>query len=151
MSLPLRSTQYCRRLTGRNNFDSSHLLRVLYDFDPFPSVFMRPLRPVAFVRPAIRRGHSGYHQLEHPVPPGDQSDASVRVAPGELGPRHHVSLRSEGQDLLRRGSVLQPPADGQVGGVAEDARDVTGKRDLTSFGHFWGRGLRGDAEGVGND
>lgn len=112
---------------------------------------MCPFRPVAFINPVIRRRHPGDHQFKQSILPGNQSDASVSVAPGELRPRDHVSLRAKCQNFLRCRSLLHRPGDGQVGGVDEFPGDVAGERDVTSFWDDWGRGLGGHLEGVGDD
>ena len=138
-------------LTCRSNSNSSHLSCALHDLYPFPSVFMRPLRPVAFITPFIGRRHSGNHQFKHAVLAGNQSDASVGIAPGELWPRRHVSLRPKCQNVLRRSSLLHRPGDGQVGGMGELPGDVAGQREVTSFWDDGGWGLGGDLEGVGDD
>lgn len=138
-------------LTCRSDRNSSHLSRALHDFDPFPSFFVRPFRSVALINPFIGRRHFGNHQFKQSVPAGDQSDASVGVAPGELRPRDHVSLGAERQNLLRRRAPLHRPGDRQVGGVGELPGDVAGQCDVTSFRDDGGRGLGRDLEGVGDD
>jgi len=135
---------------GRHG-NRSHLSLALHDLDPFPPVLVGPFRPVALIDPFIGGRHFGNHQLKLSIPPGDQSDASVGVAPGVLRPRHHVSLGPKYQNVLRRRAPLHRPGDGQVGGVGELPGDVAGEREFTSFWDHWGRGHGGDPEGVGDD
>lgn len=112
---------------------------------------MRPFCSVALVNPFVGRRHPGDHQLEQSVLPGNQSDAPVGVAAGELRPHGHVPLRAEHQDFLRRPALLHRPGDRQVGGVRELPGDVARQGDVASFWDDWGRGLGGDLEGVGDD
>lgn len=129
----------------------SHLLEALHYFYPSPSVFVRPLRPVALVNPLVGRRHPGDHQFKQSVPPGNQSDAPVGESPRKLRPHAHVSLGSEDQNVLRGGPSLHRPGDGQVGGLRELSGDVAGQGEVASFWDDWGRGLGGNLEGVGNN
>lgn len=138
-------------LTCRSDGNSSHLFFAFHNFDPLPSTFVSPFRPVAFVNPVIRRRHSGNHQFECSVPAGNQSDASVRVAASVLCAGDHVSLRAEGQNFLRCCALLHRPADGQVGWVGEFPGNVAGEREVATLWDNLRRRLGGDLEGVGDN